>query len=281
MKKLILAILIILVAIILVSSIMVMRYFLQASESESDFSDLEQLIVRPTTILIPDATEDISGKREESKEYSHGVIENQEPINEPTEHTESPEASLAYEAYYTIYELNNDFVGWISIEGTKLNYPVMHTPKTPEYYLKRDFDKNYSDYGVPFLDSRCKLGECDNLIIYGHNMKNGSMFHALVNYQSESYYKEHPIVLFDTMDDFGEYQIIAAFSMDVKTEDFNFSQFVNMDQERFDYFISEIRSRSFYDTGVEVSYGDRLLTLSTCEYTHNNGRFVIVAKKIG
>lgn len=80
--------------------------------------------------------------------------------------------------YESIFEQNNDFFGWLQIEGTAVDYPVMHTPEDPEYYLRKNFDGDYSVSGVPFITSECYEG-CGNYIIYGHNMKNGSMFNSM------------------------------------------------------------------------------------------------------
>ena len=109
------------------------------------------------------------------------------------------------------YEQNPDFVGWISIDGTNINYPVMQTPGNPDFYLKHAFDKSYSDYGVPYVQENCDLEQSDNVVIYGHHMKNGSMFSDLCKYESEDFYQAHKNVHFDTLADFGEYEIVAAF----------------------------------------------------------------------
>ena len=106
---------------------------------------------------------------------------------EPGE-TEAPPALTAYEKYAVVYEQNPDFVGWISIDGTNINYPVMQTPSDPDFYLKHAFDKSYSDYGVPYVQENCDLEQSDNVVIYGHHMKNGSMFSDLCKYESEDFY---------------------------------------------------------------------------------------------
>lgn len=190
------------------------------------------------------------------------------------------EMSLAYAKYATLYEQNDDFVGWISIDGTSINYPVMQTPNNPDYYLKRSFDKTYSDYGVPYVDEACAVSLSANTVIYGHHMKNGTMFSALVNYADKSFLEEHPVITFNTLYGFGEYQIIAVFSFDTNNETFRYNEFSDGNKEQFDVFIAECMARRAYDTGYTAEYGDKLITLSTCEYTHNNGRFVVVAKKL-
>lgn len=190
------------------------------------------------------------------------------------------EMALAYEKYGALYEQNDDFVGWISIDGTSINYPVMQTPDNPDYYLKRSFNKTYSDYGVPYVDEACAVGLSTNTVIYGHYMKNGTMFSALVNYADKDFFEEHPVITFNTLYGFGEYQIIAAFSFDTNNETFRYNEFADGNKVQFDEFVAECMARRAYDAGYTAEYGDEMLTLSTCEYTHNNGRFVVVAKKL-
>lgn len=190
------------------------------------------------------------------------------------------EAELAMEKYRALFDQNSDFVGWISIDDTNINYPVMWTPNNPNYYLKHSFEKEYSDYGVPYIDEDCVMGENNNYVIYGHHMKNETMFHDLCNYASKDFYDEHPTIKFDTLFGFGEYQIVAVFRFDTNNDTFRYNQFTDMDEEHFKNFMNSVHLRQLYDTGVDAEYGDHLITLSTCEYTYTNGRFVVVAKKV-
>lgn len=130
-----------------------------------------------------------------------------------------PRSLTADEKYAAVYEQNSDFVGWISIDGTNINYPVMQTQSDPDFYLKHAFDQSYSDYGVPYVQENCDLEQSDNVVIYGHHMKNGSMFSDLCKYESEDFYREHKTVRFDTQEDFGEYEIVAAFKTVAYSED--------------------------------------------------------------
>ena len=197
--------------------------------------------------------------------------------------TEEPDPELiALEKYGAIHEQNSDFVGWISIDGTNINYPVMQTIDKPNFYLKRGFEKQYSNYGVPYVQENCALGISDNVVIYGHHMNNGSMFADLCKYEREDFYQEHPTIHFDTLSSLGKYEIVAAFKTVAYSEDgFKYYHFVNAEDENaFDAFISQCKALALYDTGVSTKYGDKLLTLSTCEYSRTNGRMVVVAKLI-
>ena len=156
----------------------------------------------------------------------------------------------------------------------------MQSPNNPDYYLKHSFEKAYSDYGVPYIDEACATGISNNLVIYGHHMKNGTMFSDLCNYTDADFCKEHPIINFDTLSGFGEYQVVAVFKFNTNHEDFRYNEYTQMNEEQFKEFMSQVQARQCYDTGVDAEYGDQLITLSTCEYTYNNGRFVVVAKKV-
>ena len=142
------------------------------------------------------------------------------------------------------------------------------------------FDKSYSSYGVPYMQENCDVGISDNLVLYGHHMNNGSMFSDLCKYESEDFYREHKTIRFDTLDSFGEYEVIAAFKTVAYSEEgFKYYHFVNAESAgAFDGFIAECKALALYETSVSAEYGDQLITLSTCEYSRTNGRMVVVAK---
>ena len=190
------------------------------------------------------------------------------------------EAAKAYEKYGALYEQNNDFVGWIQIDGTNINYPVMQTPDNPDYYLKHSFENTWSDYGVPYLDEACVIGRSNNLVIYGHHMSNGSMFCDLELYSDQAFCMDHPVIRFDTLSSFGEYEVIAVFRYNTNQETFRYDREVNMDETRFSWFMEQVHARELFSTGKDASFGDQMLTLSTCEYTYKNGRLVVVARKV-
>ena len=184
-----------------------------------------------------------------------------------------------------LFGQNGDLVGWISIADTNINYPVMQSVNEPNFYLKHGFDKEYSDYGCPYVQEDCDVQKpSDNLVIYGHHMKNGSMFAHLDKFKSERFWNEHKTITFNTLTDKQEYEIIAVFRTVVYTDSpdaFKYYRFVDAESaEEFDRYIAKCKELSFYDTGMTAAYGDKLITLSTCEYSRNNGRLVVVAKRI-
>ena len=181
-----------------------------------------------------------------------------------------------------LYLENSDMVGWIQIEGTRIDYPVMQTPADPNYYLKHDFEKHYTDYGCPFMQADCDaLCPSDNLIIYGHNMKTGTIFGCLTEYRKADYYQEHPFIEFDTVYGDAKYEVFGAFTIDVVNDtSFVYNQYIDMDEDAYNRYVDQVISRSDVDSGIRPAYGEQLLTLSTCEYSSANGRYVVVARRV-
>lgn len=213
-------------------------------------------------------------------ELSHNV----EQITTDDNNLQSDEVGGILPEYAEIYAENHNLWGWLKIEGTEVDYPIMHTPNKPEYYLHRDFQGNYASMGVPFLDGACYDG-CQNYLIYGHNMKNGTMFTPILAYAQEDFYNEHRFIQLDTMYERGTYAVIAAFYSQVYERDdtdvFRYYRYTDLtDETVFNDYIEQIGAVALYDTGYELVSSDTLLTLSTCSYHTENGRFVLVAKKI-
>lgn len=181
-----------------------------------------------------------------------------------------------------LHEENPDCIGWLTIEGTRIDYPVMYRPGDKNYYLHRDFNGEYSANGCLYLAEECVPGDSDNLIIYGHHMNSGKMFADLEKYKDEDFYKEHPVIQFRTIWGDEDYEILAAFVTPVYTgNDFNYYSFIKAQKgEDYEYFIREIKRKGIYETKITARYGEKLLTLSTCEYSQKNGRMVVVAKKV-
>ena len=238
-------------AIFLVSAGLLVKRFIDDKKTESEFADLQSMIDTSAT-AAPDATgEDVN-----------------------------PNSAK----FAALRDKNADFIGWISIDGTNLDFPVMYAPDNKDFYLRHDFDKNYSVYGVPYLDEKTTLGsndQSDNFIIYGHNMKTGTIFGCLTEYKKASYYQEHPYIEFDTVYGDARYEVFGAFAIDVVNDtSFVYNQYVDMDEDTYNAYVDEVLSRSDVDTGIRPTYGEQLLTLSTCEYSSDNGRYVVVARRV-
>lgn len=185
--------------------------------------------------------------------------------------------------YGEIYELNNDLVGWLRIDGTKLDNPVMQTPDRPNYYLDHDFYGNSSAWGAVYAREECDLKEpSDNITLYGHNMRDGSMFATLNDYIYQETWENNPFIFFDTLTDYHVYKIFAVFKTTATLgEGFTYHNMIDAeDKADFDKFVATCKDLSFYDTGITPEYGDKLICLSTCEYTLENGRLVVAAVRI-
>lgn len=188
--------------------------------------------------------------------------------------------------YAKLWKKNHDIIGWVKIKGTSIDYPVMQTQDDPEFYLRRDFKKEYSIAGTPFMDAKSDIFiPTSNWLLYGHNMNNGTMFHDLLDYADKEFYESHKTIKFDTIYRGGQaqYEVIAAFYTEVDTEGFRYYNYAGMTTpEQFKEYLEGIKKLSRYDTGVDAVYGDQLITLSTCSYhvEDKKGRFVVVAKRI-
>lgn len=197
---------------------------------------------------------------------------------------ESKEMPPILAKYETLYKKNKKLIGWLKIADTNIDYPVMQTSNN-EYYLDHNFDQEYDKNGSLFLDKDCNAAFPNtNMIIYGHHMKSGKMFGNLNYYSKESYYKEHPQIQFDTIYEEGIYDIMYVFRSRIYNEDeivFKYYQFFDVNSEdEFYSAMDEMSRMSLYDTGVQAEYGDKLITLSTCDNSEEDGRFVVVAKKV-
>lgn len=187
--------------------------------------------------------------------------------------------------YLELFQQNDDMVGWIRVEDTKINYPVMQSIDEPNFYLKHKFDKTYSDYGCPYVQENCDVQKpSDNLVIYGHHMKDGSMFAGLMKFKDKGFWEKHKTISFDTLTDRYEYEVMAVFKTVVYTdsaESFKYYQFTDAAEEaEFNEYVAKCKELALYDTGVSAEFGDKLITLSTCEYSRTNGRLVVVAKRV-
>ena len=209
------------------------------------------------------------------------------PVSTPSAYTEvkhpvTGEIMQVLKEYAPIFERNSDTVGWIKIPDTYINYPVMQTPDRPNYYLDRDFNKNKSNHGCIYVNEQASLTTpSDNITIYGHKMANGSMFSDLLHYKAKQYYLDHPYIHFDTLTEHHVYQVMAVFSTSAEPgKGFAYHTFVDGNIISFAEFVETCKDLSIYHTGVDATYGDKLITLSTCDLPIGTQRFVVVAKLI-
>lgn len=179
-----------------------------------------------------------------------------------------------------VYDLmlkNKDCVGWLKVANMDIDYPVMLTKDEPEYYLRRNFNKSYSYMGTPFMDANCNIGISKNLIIYGHNMKNGKMFASLMKFKNKEYFDENQSVEFITPNEKAIYHIICVAK--VKADDSWYSFIDDLGEDDYNEKIKELYSKSLYRSNYEFGYNDEFLTLSTCEYSQNDGRLILICVK--
>lgn len=237
-------------------------YYIVSYRSQSRWQNLAQL-VGTTPVTMPQQTANIQVNLDDGEDFV------------------MPEILSKYE---NLYNSNKSIIGWIKIDDTIIDYPVMQCENN-EYYLNHNFDQEEDRAGALFLDCRCDVVHGnDNYIIYGHHLSSGRMFSSLPEYESIRYYEQHPYITFDTIYEEQQFQVMYVFRSRVYNEEdvvFKYYDFINVNsEEEFNSYMAEMAEASFYDTGVTAVYGDTLLTLSTCDYNETNGRFVVVAKRI-
>lgn len=262
----------VLIAIIVVCGFLIGKKFVDDAQDKAVYSDIQaekdRLSANSTRPSIPD-----------------------EPIIVPTDPTEEDEtivtgpiveSDILFE-YRAFYEINNDMVGWIEIEGTDINYPVVQSPYSANFYLRRNFYKEYATCGTIYAREACDINKpSDNITLYGHNMGNGTMFADLHLYENKSFWEDNKYIYFDTLTEKHTYEIFAVF---ITTADlgqgFSYHLFSDTkDAAKFADFVNTCQELSLYDTGIEPKYGEKLLTLSTCDKSVEDGRLVVVARRL-
>jgi sortase B len=204
----------------------------------------------------------------------------------PTRQQEETDDYAARQAYYrSLHEKNGDFVGWLRVYRMSIDYPVMQTPKNQDYYIHRNFEKDYAAAGTLFASAISDLQKpSDAIILYGHKMKNGTMFGKLSNLEKKDFYRDHRYIQLDTLTARHSYEIFCVFKTVVDTgrqSEFKYYGYADFaDEADFNGLMDGARQREFFDTGVKAQYGDKILMLSTCEYSQKNGRLVVLAKEI-
>lgn len=173
-----------------------------------------------------------------------------------------------------LFEKNNDCIGWICISDTAVDYPVMHTPQDQEKYLRKNFDCEYSSSGVPFMQGNNTL-ESDNIIIYGHNMKNGTMFSDITKYRNETFCTEHPTIEFETGQGLKLYSVFAV--VQIKNNDSWYRFTIATDEVDYENKVALISEAALYTTESVPQFGQQLLTLSTCYGNSKSDRLIVIA----
>lgn len=205
-------------------------------------------------------------------------------VIEPELKKEKVKTTPILNKYKKLWNQNNDLKGWLQIENTPIDYPVMLHKKDNDFYLKHNFEKEEDINGLLVLDNRCDINtDGGQYIVYGHNMKSGAMFGELLNYKDEAYYKNNKKIMFDTLYESGEFEIISVFLTKVFYQDedaFKFYNYTSFQSEKdFDLYIKQVKELSLYKIEAHAQYGDTLLALTTCEYSQENGRIVVIARK--
>lgn len=257
MNKKYIIILLLLIVILAISSFFIIKEFVGNKKETEIYEDLQEIVIEENPDLNT-TTEDIKKEKSEEESSNKYNLEN-------------------------ISKINLDVIGWIKVENSNINYPVM---QNGDYYLHRNIYKNYSSHGTPYLAEYCNVQYSDNLIIYGHHMNDNSMFAQLDNYKKQSFYENHKYIKFysyyngKTIEK--TYEVAIAFKTVVYSEKgFKYYNYTNFsDVQELNDFIENCRKLEFYNTGIDINYGDKLITLSTCEYSQKNGRIVVVAKQI-
>lgn len=257
MNKKYIIILSLLIVILAISSFFIIKEFAENKKEIDIYDDLQEIVIEENTDI--DTTNvDTEIEKSEGESSNKYNLEN-------------------------IAKINSDVVGWIKIGNTNIDYPVM---QNGDYYLHRNIYKNYSSHGTPYLAEYCNIQYSDNLIIYGHHMNDNSMFAQLDNYKKHSFYENHKYIKFysyyngKTIEK--TYEVAIAFKTVVYSDKgFKYYNYTNFsDVQELNDFIENCRNLEFYNTGIDINYGDKLITLSTCEYSQKNGRIVVVAKQI-
>lgn len=265
-SKLLFAVLALLLsAVVVFCGVQIWQEYSSRQKDIDTFSELAEL----AEIKEPDEP------KETAEPETHGDDIDGEVDADTQEEQETPAPTLRHDIPLLISQ-NSDCIGWLSIDNTAVDYPVMHTPEWPQKYLRMNFYQQYSDSGVPFLDYRCTL-DSDNLIIFGHNMRNGTMFSSLKEYLNDGRLSSNPTILLEIEDGAHEFTIFAVACVD-KLD--SWYSFINAESEDdFNEAVQRIIRNAYYTNGDAPEYGDRLLTLSTCYGSARSSRLIIIAKE--
>lgn len=279
-------ILAILLGVFLYSAYQLGTYILESVLTKRDYKEISSMH-NNHTIPRPSVTQPVVTSPGEV-ETTPGPVETTPPPETVPDfvtviHPDTGEEMKILPEFEELFLKNTDTVGWIAIPGTVIDYPVVQTPTKQDYYLHRDFNKKYNLHGCIYAREKCDVNApSDNITIYGHRMQDGSMFSDLINFKDESFYENNRYIYFDTLTERHTYEIFAVFKTTATVgEGFQYHLFVDAKNEsEFNSFVNTCKRKSFYDTGITPQFGDKMITLSTCEYSQENGRLVIVAVRV-
>ena len=261
--------------LIILSAIYIINVFKLKKESLEESHLLNTVEIQDKQL----AEETAGNIQHESTEKTQ---EEQEESGQVEEMPKQTERMLKVEK---LQEENADIVGWLEIEDTSINYPVLQGTDN-EYYMTHNYKKQKSKNGSIFLTKDYDWSTpSSNLLIYGHNMNNGTMFQELLKYEKESFYKQHPVIRFTTENEDAEYEIIAVLKTRVfyKSEKnvFRYYYFVNAEtEEEYNVFVENAKKESLYSIDKTAKFGEQLITLSTCSYHVKDGRFAVIGRKV-
>ena len=177
-------------------------------------------------------------------------------------------------------DINPDYDGWLYVEGTKIDYPVMYKPDNPEFYSRRTIYGVDSRGGTPFVGPGAS-NEDDCFYIYGHNMSSGLFFGTLNYYEDPEFGLSHRTFTYETLTERRTYEVFAVLKTIVYYSGFRFYAYAgDLSESRFEEFVKNIKEQSLYDFGVTPEFGEQILVLSTCSYHTPTGRFVVIARRI-
>lgn len=207
-----------------------------------------------------------------------------ESLADDSEKIQDAEGHSILKDYRKLYQKNNDLIGWVTVKNTKIDYPVMQTKKDSEYYLHRNYNKKEDVNGLPFLDAKCDTEDPNsNLMVYGHHMKSGLMFAHLEDFEDADFYKKHKTIEFDTLYEKRQYEVVAVFRSKIYKENENVFKYYSyggpLSKKQYNTYVENCKKLSVHNTGITPQYGEQLLTLVTCAYHTEDGRFVVVARR--
>lgn len=262
-KIILLILMVIFAAVFIYSGATLALELTQRERDDETFDELAELI------MLPEATvEDVS------------VFDTSVPLNNNIDESDiQSENNNEPQIYHKrnllpIIEKNPDCAGWIYIEDTEINYPVMYTPKDPHKYIDLSFDLKSSSYGVPFIEDKCSPNG-EHVVIYGHNMKNGSMFAAIKLYRDRAFFDSHSVIEYETPEGCKTYSVLAICMVKASDDWYSYLEFD--DEEEFEQKLSAVLKSAIHKADFEVHFGKQIITLSTCQGSDKNERYILIA----